>query len=607
MNATALSNILLESFNIPDPLTASQWADDYRYLSPEAAAEPGKWYTIRAEYQRGIMDAATDPEIETVVVMSSSQVGKTEIINNIVGYFVQHEPAPILVVQPTDGMAQTWSKDRFSPMIRDTEVLKNLISSPKARDSGNTILHKLFPGGHITVTGAQSPAGLSSRPIRIVLCDEIDRYPPSAGTEGDPVGLAKKRAATFWNKLFILVSTPNIKGLSRIEASFNQSDQRRFFVPCPKCKQEQYLKWGQVKWENRDPKTAFYECEFCQIKWTDPHRWAAVRRGKWRATVENKIRNIAGFHLNEIYSPWIKLEGMVTNFLERKDNPGRLKVFINTSLGETWEEKGDQPDPTNLYSRREKYPAAVPEGGLVLTAGVDTQDDRLECEVIAWGEGFESWGIDFFTIYGDLSADLIWNDLSNKLDRTYRHESGLVLRIVASCIDTGGHYTDQVYNFCRGKDIRRIFAIKGAPAIGRPLVSRPNTSNRGKIKLFTIGTDTAKQVLYSRMKIEDPGPGYMHFPIKYDLEYFNQLTAEKVSIKYSRGYPHRVWTKMRARNEALDIRVYSMAALAILDPDFKRIAESFEKSHQENPDENPEKKQIRKKHKKKGWVNNWKK
>ena len=595
-------------FAPPVLLGVHEWADKYRYLSPESSAEPGKWHTNRAEYQRGIMDAASDPEVETVVVMSSSQIGKTEIINNIVGYYIEHEPAPMLVVQPTDGMGQTWSKDRFSPMVRDTPVLKGLIKTPKSRDSGNTIMHKLFPGGHITVTGAQSPAGLASRPIRIVICDDIDRFPPSAGSEGDPVGLAIKRSTTFWNRLTILTSSPTIKDLSRIEAAWNKSDQRRFFVPCPKCKKMQYLIWGGVKWINRDPSTAMYECEYCRMLWSDAKRWAAVRSGEWQATAENKIRNIAGFHINEIYSSWVRLEEMVANYYEAKENPERLKVWKNTSLGEPWEEKGIQLDPTNLYTRREKYPAEVPEGGLVLTAAVDVQDDRLECEVIAWGFGFESWSIDYFTIYGDLSANLIWDDLSNKLDRTYRHESGLVLRIVATCVDSGGHYSDQVYNFCRGKDIRRIYAIKGAPAVGRPLVSRPSKNNRGKINLFTIGTDTAKQILYSRMKIEDPGPGYMHFPLKYDLEYFNQLTAEKATTKYTRGYPHRVWVKTRARNEGLDIRVYSMAALAILDPDFKRIAESFEKARQENPDEDPEKKQIRKKiKKKKGWVNGWKK
>jgi len=598
----------MSPFAPPVLLGVHEWADKYRYLSPESSAEPGKWHTARAEYQRGIMDAVSDPEVETVVVMSSSQVGKTEIINNIVGYFIQHEPAPILVVQPTDGMGKTWSKDRFSPMIRDTAILKGLIKTSKTKDSGNTILHKLFPGGHITVTGAQSPTGLAGRPIRIVLCDEIDKYPPSAGTEGDPVKLAIKRSTTFWNRLTILMSSPTIKNLSRIEAAWNESDQRRFFVPCPKCKKMQYLIWGQVKWENRDPVTAMYECEHCKMLWSDAKRWTAVRSGEWQTTSETKVKKIVGFHINEIYSSWVRLEEMVADYYDSKENPEKLKVWKNTSLGEPWEEPGEQLDPTNLYARREKYPAEVPEGGMVLTAAVDVQDDRLECEVIAWGFGFESWGIDYFTIYGDLSANLIWDDLSNKLDRTYRHEFGIDLKIVATCVDTGGHYTDQVYNFCRGKDIRRIFAIKGAPAVGRPLVSRPSKSNRGKVNLFTIGTDTAKQILYSRMKISDPGPGYMHFPLKYDLEYFNQLTAEKATTKYTRGYPHRIWVKIRARNEVLDIRVYSMAALAILDPDFKRIAESFKKSLKEKQDEDQEKKQIHPKlKKKKGWVNGWKK
>ena len=184
----------------PPKLTISEWADEYRKLSPESSAEPGSWNTSRAEYQRGIMDALSDPYIETVVVMSSAQVGKTEILNNAVGYFISQDPSPMLVVQPTLDMAQTWSKDRLAPMLRDTPILSGLVKDPRSRDSGNTTLHKVFPGGHVTACGANSPSSLASRPVRNVFCDEVDRYPVSAGTEGDPVSLAKKRSATFWNR-----------------------------------------------------------------------------------------------------------------------------------------------------------------------------------------------------------------------------------------------------------------------------------------------------------------------------------------------------------------------------------------------------------------------
>lgn len=593
---------ILKSWAPPPVLSISKWADKYRYLSPEASAEPGKWNTSRAEFQRGIMDTVTDPEIETVVIMSSAQIGKTEIIANIVGYFISQDPAPILMVMPTLDMAQTWSKDRFSTMVRDTEMLSDKIRSPKTRDSDNTILHKVFPGGHITVSGANSAASLSSRPIRIILLDEIDKYPPSAGTEGDPVSLAIKRSATFWNRMIIMTSTPSIKGVSRIEAAWNESDQRRYFVPCPKCKKKQNLIWGCVVWENRDPATAMYECEYCKFKWSDAKRWAAIRLGEWQTTKEAKFKNIAGFHINEIYSPWKTLEEMVTDFYKSKENPERLKVFLNASLGKPWEAEGDKVDYEILFGRREKYSAQVPEGGLVLTAGVDVQDDRLEVEVKAWGKGEESWGVDYIILHGDPGHEILWNDLDSRLDAKYQHESGINLKISCTCVDTGGHFTNEAYSFCKGKEVRRIFAIKGANAIGNPIISRPSIRNRAKVKLFSIGTDTAKQTLYSRLKIDESGPGYMHFPIdkNHTEEYFKQLTAEIATTKYSRGFPHRVWIKTRPRNEVLDATIYSMAALAILNPNFDKIAESFGKIRNEL--DNVEKEKQTKSQRKNGWL-----
>jgi phage terminase large subunit GpA-like protein len=527
------------------------------------------------------MDAVNDPDIDTIVVMSSSQIGKTEIVCNIVGYFISQDPGPMLVVQPTLDMAQTWSKDRFAPMLRDTDILRGTVNSPKTRDSNNTIQHKAFPGGHITIAGANSPANLASRPIRIVLCDEIDRYPASAGAEGDPVSLAIKRSTTFWNRLNILISTPTIKELSRIEAAYEKSDQRRFFVPCPKCKFQQILRWSNVVWNKNEkkknlPHTAKYKCENCSELWNDAKRWAAIRKGEWKVTAESQVQtNIAGFHINEIYSPWVKLEEMVSDFLEKKDNPETLKTFVNTSLGESWEEDGERIESTDLYQRREKYSAEVPMGGLVLTAGVDVQDDRVEVEVVAWGIGDESWSIDYIIIHGNPASVNLWKDLDDKLQTKYEHESGINLAIVCVCVDTGGHFTEQVYSFVRDKLFRRIYAIKGSNTLGKPLISRPSNTNKGRVKLFSIGTDTAKQTIFYRLKMDETGPGYMHFPIKYDDEYFEQLTAEKATVKYSRGFPHRVWVKTRARNDVLDCRVYAMAALAILNPNYKLISKKY--------------------------------
>jgi phage terminase large subunit GpA-like protein len=402
----------------PPKLTVSEWADEYRRLSPEASAEPGRWFTARAEYQRGIMDAVSDPAVETVVVMSSAQVGKTEIVNNIVGYHVHQDPAPILVLQPTVEMAQTWSKDRLAPMLRDTPALRGRVKAPRSKNSQNTLLHKVFPGGHITMTGSNAPASLASRPIRIVLCDEVDRYPPSAGTEGDPVSLARKRSTTFWNRKIILTSTPTAAGMSRIEAEFEQSDKRHFHVPCPHCGTRQRMLWGNVKWLQDDagqhlPDTAAYHCGECGVVWSEADRQAAIRQGRWVAT--GQPGRIAGFHLSELYSPWSSIPDMARAFLSAKKNTETLRTFINTALGEPWEDRGEQVDQHGLYGRREKYAADVPNGALLLTAGIDVQRDRIEMEVVGWGEGEESWNVDYRVIPGDPARDDVWQDLENAL------------------------------------------------------------------------------------------------------------------------------------------------------------------------------------------------
>ena len=334
----------------PPKLTISAWADNYRQLSSESSAEAGKWSTRRAEYQRGMMDAVSDPNVETVVLMTAAQIGKTELINNVVGFHIHQDPAPMLVVQPTLEMAQTWSKDRLAPAIRDTPVLSAKIANPRSRDSGNTTLHKVFAGGHVTACGANSPSSLASRPCRIILCDEIDRYPISAGTEGDPVALAKKRSATFWNRKIIMVSTPTEKGASRIERAFEHSDKRKFFVPCPDCGESQNLKWSNVQWTDGKASTAEYCCKHCGSLWGDAKRFQAIRYGKWKATAEGDGKT-AGFHLSGLYSPWTPLEDIVTDFLQSKRDPMRLKAWANTTLGECYEEEGERIDEYDLCAR----------------------------------------------------------------------------------------------------------------------------------------------------------------------------------------------------------------------------------------------------------------
>lgn len=554
----------------PPKLSVSEWADQYRKLSPESSAEPGSWQTSRAEYQRGIMDAISDPSIETVVLMMGAQMGKSECLNNVVGYHIAQDPSPILVVQPTLDMAQTWSKDRLAPMLRDTPALQGLVKDPRSRDSGNTTLHKSFPGGHVTACGANSPASLASRPIRIVLCDEVDRFPISAGSEGDPVTLAKKRSATFWNRKIILVSTPTNKGASRIEDAFEVSDKRLYYVPCGDCGHHQTLKWGQVKWDSDNPGTAAYACEECGSLWDDATRIRAVRRGEWRST--GSSAKTAGFAVSGIYSPWIPLEDAVRDFLEVRKQPATLRVWVNTYLAETWEEDGEQVDDYSLSERAEDWGDAVPADGLILTAGVDVQDDRLEAEIVAWGKDEESWSIAYKTIHGDPSGPIVWRDLDEFLYQVFEHEFGEDMHVRATCIDSGGHHTQSVYKYVSTREGRRIFAIKGVGGEGKPMVGKPSKNNIGKIKLFPVGVDTIKYELFSRFKITEPGPGYCHFPEGRDPEYYKQLTAEKIATKYHKGFARREFVKIRTRNEALDVRVYAKAALALLNVNLAGMA-----------------------------------
>lgn len=526
-----------------------------------------------------MMDAVGDPLIETVVIMSSAQVGKTEIINNVIGYHIQLDPAPILLLQPTLEMAEAWSKDRFAPMLRDTTVLHGLVKDPRARDSGNTLLHKRFPGGHITMAGANSPASLASRPIRMVLCDEVDRYPVSAGTEGDPVNLAKKRSATFWNRKLVLTSTPTIKGASRIESAFEQSDQRRFHVPCPHCDEYQVLRWQQVHWQSDDtkqgddrhrPETAHYVCEKNGCIISDGDKVGMLRAGKWIATAP--FEGIAGFHINEIYSPWVTFATIVADFLKAKKLPETLKTWVNTSLGETWEEAGESVEADSLLTRKESWGNEAPENVVVVTAGVDVQGDRLEVEIKGWGIGEESWSLDYKIFYGDPAQEAVWKELDAYLQKPVKSKTGVFLNIACSCIDSGGHHTQMVYDFCGRHALRGVFAIKGMSQAAKPIIGRPTRNNRFKIRLYPIGVDTAKEVIFSRLRITEPGAGYYHFPAERDREYFLQLTGEKQVTKFNKGVGRREWIKTRARNEALDCNVYALAALKLLSPDLEALA-----------------------------------
>lgn len=572
-------------------LTGSQWADQYRYVAPGTSPEPGPWKTSRVPYLKEPMDTATDRETVTTVMMCSSQVAKSEFLLNIMGFYADQDPAPQLMVQPTVENAEAFSKERIDPTFRYSDGLKDKLENGKegrgnAKKSSTTIRQKHYPGGYLALVGANSPSGLASRPIRVLLCDEIDRY--GVTKEGDPLKLAIQRTTNFRrNKKICLVSTPTIKGASKIDDWWEKSDQRRYHVPCPHCGAMQTLKWSQMKWEKgqrgkHKPQTAYYECEHCKEKIHDKHKTDMLAAGVWIAD-KPEIKKIAGFHINSIYSPWVKFADLVQEWCDvhaKRDREG-LMEFINLKLGEPWVENDDDIDAQHLYSRRrEYYGAEVPDKALLVTAGIDFQPDRAEVETVGWGIGRESFGIEYKVFMGSPTSDLLWEQIDEYLSRKWSYADGTKIGIAAAFLDSGdGNFVDYTYKFTKAREHRRIFSIKGRGGSGVPYINKPTRNNLHKAALFTLGVDTGKADIMSRARIETEGPGYCHWPREegrgYDMTYFEGLLSEKMMFKYQNGRTVVKWEKIREsiRNEPLDCRNYATAAMEVLNPNFEWLAE----------------------------------
>ena len=425
----------------PDPLlTVSEWADRYRRLSGKAAAEPGPWRTERTPYLREIMDCLSPSSpVERTVLMSGSQIGKTECGNNWVGYMIHKSPGPMMVVQPTVEMAKRNSKQRIDPLIEESDVLRQLVKSPRSRDSGNTVLSKEFPGGVLVMTGANSAVGLRSMAVRYLFLDEVDAYPGDVDGEGDPINLAFARTRTFSRRKVFMCSTPLITGLSRIEAAFGESDQRRYWVPCPHCGEFQVLKFERLRWPKGEPQKVAYHCIACEQAIFNHHKNEMLGRGEWRPEADGDGRT-RGYHLSSLYSPvgWYSWDRAADDWEKAQKDVERLKSFVNLVLGESWQERGDAPDWQPLYDRREDYPVGtVPQGGLFFTAGADVHPNRIEVEVVAWGRGKESWSVDYRVFMGDTARAEVWRQLDALLDEEFPHASGLRLPIRVLCVDSG--------------------------------------------------------------------------------------------------------------------------------------------------------------------------
>ncbi len=570
----------------PDPqITVSEWADRYRRLPQKSSAEPGPWRTSRTPYLREIMDSlSATSTVEEVVFMKGAQIGGSEAILNCLGYLIDHSPGPAMIVQPTVELAQRFSKQRIAPLVDDTPRLAGKVAEALSRNANNSMLAKEFMGGVLIITGANSAVGLRSMPARWLLLDEIDGYPADVDGEGAPIDLAEARQRTFARRKRAKVSTPTIAGGSAIERAYLETDQRRYYVPCPRCGEMQPLEFQRLVWTRLGlkPEDAVYVCRGCEGRIENHEKTEILARGEWVPENPSADPKVRGYHLSALYSPvgWFSWGQVATSFVKAKKNPEKLRVFTNTVLGETWADRGEAPDWQRLYERREAYEMrTVPHGGLFLTAGVDVQKDRIVFEVAAWGRGKESWSIDYGVIPGD-TADLEkgpWKDLDALLARTFPHELGAEMPIRMLAVDSGFN-TQQVYTWARRYPLNRVIAIKGVDGggvlIGAPTTVDINLKGRKQIsgyKMWPVCGGIAKSELYGWLRLEAPldnepfPPGWCHFP-EYGDDYFRQLTAEQLVARRNRkGFVKQDWELIPGReNHALDARVYARAAAQLL-------------------------------------------
>lgn len=596
------------NFLPPEKMTVSQWAEKYRVLSRESAAEAGPWRNSRTPYMVEPMDAFDDPRVHDIAVVAMSQTGKSELELNIIGKLIDKDPCPILYIQPDIGEAKKFSTVRVAPMIRDCKVLRSKVAEVKSRDTRNTMLQKSFPGGMLTMVGSQTPSALASMPVRCVIGDEIDRWALSAGSEGDPWELAEKRTTTFYNAKRVAVSTPTTLGESRIADLFEKGTQEKWYSRCPHCGEWREVLFGDIKFDfetikrgrkvNYKLNSVAWCCPACGCLSSEKEMRDAP--AKWVAENPEAInRGRRSFWVNAFFSPWRTWDEIVLKFLEVRKDPQQLKVFYNTILGQLWEDRGDLADEDTMLSRREDYgthdngaPVELPEGVLFLTCAVDTQNDRLEYEVKGWGHYMESWGIKKGIIPGDPNDAEVWSRLDGVLDHQYSFENGRSLKIAITFVDSGGNKTQSVYKNCYMRQHKKVFAIKGKGGEGIPHTkpaSRipvefdgPNGKVLVKVWLYVLGVDAGKtDILKGHLKVVEPGPKFCHYPTNpeagYDLNYFNGLLSENEVTVRERGRTVKKWKVLpgHERNEPLDLHNYNLAAFRAFNPDLEKAEQKL--------------------------------
>ena len=568
----------------PENLTVTEWAEKRRRLSTESSAEPGPWRTTRTPYLREPMNAFTDPRVRRIVMVAASQVGKSELELNIIGYIIDEDPGSILFVHPTTIDAKEFSKLRIAPEIRDCPTLRRKVAAPKSRDSGNTVLQKTYPGGILTMCGSTEAHALASKPIRYVLGDERDRWATSAGNEGDPWGLAMARQTTFYNAKAVEVSTPTVKNASAIADSYAEGTMERWKSECPHCGEYHEIQWKDIRYEYETKEvnkkktykvtSIMYVCPGCAAVSDEvtmkrqPARWEADNPDAY-------AQGVRSFWLNAFVSQWASWESIILKFLNAVGNSRKLQVVYNTCFGELWEDRGELEDEDSLMARREEYPAELPEGVLVLTAGVDTQDNRMEYEVVGHGHFGETWGIEKGIVMGRPDDEKTWAKLDEVLfDRVFHFADGLGLRLSMSFVDEGGHFTQDVRLQCRARIGKKVFCIKGMPGPDKPYTAPPkqmkiivNQKTVGTCWQYQIGVDSGKVMIMDNLSVKSPGSKFCHFPKRddYGPGYFAGLLSERLEYDAEKKQPW-VWKKIpgHERNEALDCRNYALAAFKAL-------------------------------------------
>jgi phage terminase large subunit GpA-like protein len=572
---TVLDRVIYEAmvrFEPPPRLKVSDWADAHRVLSPESSASPGMWRTSTTPYLREIMDAFGDSHTEVIAFMKSAQVGATEALINAMLYVMANDPGPSMYIMPTLEMAGAISKDRVQPAIRDCDVLRDQVGAAKMKGSENTILRKSIAGAVTTFGGANSPAGLASRPVRVIFADEVDRFPASAGAEGDPLALAIKRTTAFRRRKILIASTPTVKGASRIEDWWEISDKRLYHTPCPRCSEFFVAEWEHVRWDDGDVSSVRLECPACGDRIEDSERAKMIGAGEWRATAP--FSGVRGYRVWEIVAPWRRLTEIVNSFLVAKRSTESLRVWVNTCRGELWEEPGERIEAAALLQRRERYASEVPRGAVLLTAGVDTQDNRLEAIVVGWGEGEESWIVARETLLGDPTRADVWFELDAMLGRLWAREGGGHQAIECALVDAG-FATQAVYSAVIPRQRRQLFASFGRSGGERGLLvspPKPIKTAAGSVFRRIIDVDQAKALVYGRLRVNQPGPEHIHFPLTVGESFFSELTAEQLVTRRNRfGVPEKKWEQVKERNESLDCYVMALAAYRIKVPTPNRL------------------------------------